>query len=278
MSPRHRPNRREFGGAARPNAPGRGAIGGDVPERRPDAGNGPGYWLGGRRPVLSAIRGGRAVRVAIAEGARFDEAVTAAAAAGLPVDRMPRADVDRLAGGDAHGCAAWVRPPLPTDLVETLERLSGQRPCLMIAADHIQDPHNLGAIARTADAVGAAALLIPDRRAAGVTAAAERAAAGAFGALPHVSVHNLAWALDQCRHAGFWTYGLSPEGDVDYTQADFADRAVLVVGAEGRGLGALVQRHCDRLIRLPMWGSVESLNASVAAGVLMYAWARQRRS
>ncbi len=249
--------------------------------RKPDRASGAvvedGYWLGGRHPVLAAVHDGRARRVAVAEGARFEELQTSAAERGLLLERLPRAEVDRLAGGDAHGCAAWVRPPHPAELSDTLRRLDGIRPCLLVVGDHIQDPHNLGAIARTADAVGAAGLIVPDRRAAGVTAAAERASAGALGALPHVPVHNLTWALDECRQAGFWTYGLAPDGEVEYMQADFADRAVLVVGAEGRGLGSLVSRHCDQRIRLPMWGTVASLNASVAAAVLMYAWVRQHR-
>lgn len=228
--------------------------------------------------MLAAVRGGRAQRIAVAEGARFEELMAAAGECGLPVERVPRATVDRLAGGDAHGCCAWVDPPRPSDLLELLQILKGVRPCLLVVGDHLEDPHNLGAIARTADGVGASGLILPDRRAAGVSAAVERASAGALGSLPHALVHNLSWALDQCRNAGFWTYGLAPDGAVDYAAADFADRAVLVVGAEGRGLGSVVSAHCDQLLRLPMWGHVESLNASVAAGVLMYAWARQQRS
>ena len=284
MSRADRPNRRSAasatgGPAARPvsrrdTPPATAVRGGTRAESTPPAG----YWLGGRRPVLNAVRSGRAGRVAVAEGARFEDLLAAAAEQGLRVERLARVEVDRLAGGDAHGCAAWVRPPRAVDLADVLRDVQGLRPCLLVLCDHIQDPHNLGAIARTADAVGAAAVIIPERRAAGVTPAAERASAGALGALPHVVVHNLAWALDQCRQSGFWTYGLAPDGDVDYAAADFADRAVLVVGAEGQGLGALVRRHCDQLIRLPMWGHVESLNASVAAGVLMYAWARQQRA
>ena len=282
MSRADRPGR----GDARSAARGRGSASarrGDLAApmanagRPPQVPQGDAYWLGGRRPVLAAVQAGRARKVALAEGARFDDLHSAAAERGLVVERLPRAEVDRFAGGDAHGCAALVRPPRPADLTDTLRRLDGIRPCLLVVGDHIQDPHNVGAIARTADAVGASALIVPDRRAAGITAAAERASAGALGSLPHVPVHNLTWALDECRQAGFWTYGLAPDGEIDYEQADFAERAVLVVGAEGRGLGTLVSRHCDQRIRLPMWGTVASLNASVAAGVLMYAWVRQHR-
>jgi 23S rRNA (guanosine2251-2'-O)-methyltransferase len=234
-----------------------------------------GYWLGGRRPVLAALRSGRARRVAVAEGAHgLDELLAAAAAARVQVSRLPRQEVDRLAGSPAHGCAAEVRPAVAVALDALIARCAGEPRALLVACDHIQDPHNLGAIARTADAAGAAGLILPERRAAGITAAAERTSAGALGALPCATVHNLAWAIEQCRRAGFWCYGAAPDGEVDYTRADFAARSVLVVGSEGAGLGRVVRRSCDRIVRLPMWGAVESLNAAVAAGILMYEWAR----
>ena len=235
----------------------------------------PTYWLSGRRPVAAALRAGRALRIAVADGAGgLDELLSAAAERRVPVQRMPRAALDRLADEEAHGCAAEVRPPAPTDLGELLARVPGRQRALLLACDHLQDPQNLGAVARTAEAVGAAGLILPDRRAAGVTAAAERASAGALAALPHAVVHNLSWALDRCREAGFWIYGAAADGAVDYAEADFASRTVLVIGAEGSGLGQVVRKRCDRLVRLPLWGGVESLNAAVAAGVLMYEWAR----
>jgi 23S rRNA (guanosine2251-2'-O)-methyltransferase len=247
-----------------------------VRARGPAARRRDGYWLSGRRAVLAALRAGRATRLVVAEGAQgtLGPILAAAAEAGVAAEALPRAEVDRLAGTEAQGCAAWVRRLPPADLDDTLQALQGRSPCLLVACDHIQDPHNLGAIARTAEAAGAAALVLPERRAAGVTAAAERVSAGALQALTHVVVHNVAWALGRCRRAGFWVYGLAPDGAADYAEVEFAPRAVIVVGAEGRGLGTAVRRACDLTVRLPMRGTVESLNASVAAGVLLYAWLR----
>jgi len=233
------------------------------------------YWLGGRQAVQAAMGRGRVRRLVVAEGATgLDALCVAASAAGIPAVRASRAEVDRLAGTDAQGCVAMVDPILPVDLETRLAQLPGERGALLVACDHVQDPHNLGAIARTAEAVGAAGLIIPAHRAAGLSAGAERAAAGALQSLPCIVVHNLTWALDRCRNAGFWTYGAALDGAVDFTQAGFAARTVLVVGAEGRGLSPLVRRHCDALVRLPMRGTVQSLNAAVAAGILMYEWVR----
>jgi len=252
---------------------------GNAPARRrggPQPGaQGPGYWLSGRRAVAAALQHGRVRRLLVSEGAHGLVALFAAAAAvGLVVERLPRDGLDRLAGTDAQGCVAWVIPIVPVDLEATLAALRQSPRALLVACDRIQDPQNLGAIARTAEAVAAAALILPTHRAAGLTPGAERSAAGALQALPCALVHNLTWALDRCRAAGFWTYGAALDGEVDFTRAAFAAKAVLVVGAEGRGLSPLVRRHCDRTVRLPMWGSVPSLNAAVAAGILMYEWTR----
>jgi 23S rRNA (guanosine2251-2'-O)-methyltransferase len=240
------------------------------------AGRGGGYWLSGRQAVLAAVRAGRARRLVLAEGAArsLGTLLAAAAAAGVSPELLPRRQVDGLAGTDAQGCAAWVRRLPAAGLEEVLAAVAGRSPCLLVACDHLQDPHNLGAVARSAEAVGAQALLLPDRRAAPVSAAAERVSAGALQALPHACVHNLAWALRRCREAGLWIYGLDPDGEADFRQVAFAPRAVLAVGNEGAGLGRTVRAACDVLVRLPMRGTVESLNAAVAAGVLLYGWLR----
>lgn len=234
------------------------------------------YWLSGRQAVAAALRRGRVHRLVLAADAGGLEALAAAAlAARVPVERSPRAAVDRLADTDAQGCAALVDPIAPVALEECLAAVAPGAPALLVACDHLLDPHNLGAIARTAEAVGAAGMIIPERRAAGLSAGAERSAAGALQSLPCALVHNLPWALDRCRAAGFWTYGAAVDAPADFAQVGFAPRSVLVVGAEAKGLAPLVRRHCDALVRLPMRGSVQSLNAAVAAGVLMYAWLRE---
>lgn len=226
--------------------------------------------------MQAALARGRVRRLAVLPGAGgLDRLIAEAAGAGIPLLRLGRAELDRLAGGDAQGCAAWVDPLPSVDLDDRLAAIDPRAPALLVACDHLQDPRNLGAIARTAAAVGAGGLIIPDRRAAGLGAGAERTAAGALQALPCILVHNLTWALDRCRATGFWCYGAAADGALDYAEADFAPRTVLVLGAEGRGLAPLVRRHCDALVRLPMRGGVQSLNAAVAAGILMYEWVRQ---
>lgn len=237
------------------------------------------YWLGGRHNAAAALRSGRAHRLAVAEGARgLERLLELAAAAGVPVQRLPSGALRALAGPEAQGCAALVQPlkPLP------LEQLLGEQPpALLVACDHLQDPHNLGAVARTLEAAGGAGLILPLRRACPVTPAAERAAAGAFDFLPWAAVHNLAQALDHCRRAGFWVFGADPDAAPawgDEAGIDWAPRSVLVVGSEGRGLAPLSRRHCDRLVALPLLGRGESLNASVAAGILVYDWVRWRQA
>ncbi len=232
-------------------------------------------WLTGQHVVAAALEHGRVRRLALlAEGRGLEGLELVARERGVPVERLPRPALDQLAGGDAQGCAA-LATALPTvDLDALLAAVAQERRVLLVALDHLQDPHNLGAIARTAEAAGATGLLLPNRRAAGLTAAAERASAGALQWLRLVEVHNLGGALQRCQEAGFWVYGSAPDGEVDYRQADFAPRSVLVVGAEERGMAPLVRRRCDRVVRLPMFGRVASLNASVAAALLMYAWAQ----
>lgn len=232
-------------------------------------------WLTGPHVVAAALERGRVRRLALlADGHGLERLELAARGLGVPVERMPRSALDQLAGGDAQGCAALATALSTVDLDDLLASVADERRVLLVALDHLQDPHNLGAIARTADAAGATGLLLPSRRAAGISAAAERASAGGLQWLRAAEVHNLGVALQRCQEAGFWVYGSAPDGEVDYRQADFAPRSVLVVGAEERGMAPLVRRHCDRVLRLPMFGHVASLNASVAAALLMYAWAQ----
>ena len=269
--------------AARPSGSTRGAPPGpDGLRREASAARGAGptatYWLGGRRTAAAALRSGRALRLAVAAGTHGMEALEAGAATrGVPLARLPGEELVALAGEEAQGCAALV-PRLSGVLLEDLLADDGRRSPdgarLLLACDRLQDPRNLGAIARTLEAAGGRGLILPRHRAAGVTPAAERAAAGAFESLPWAEVHNLPQALGMCRRAGFWIYGAAPEGDPVRQGVDWANRSVLVVGAEGRGLAPLVRRGCDRLVALPMRGAVESLNASVAAGILLYDWVR----
>jgi 23S rRNA (guanosine2251-2'-O)-methyltransferase len=140
----------------------------------------------------------------------------------------------------------------------------------------VEDPHNLGAIIRTAHAAGADAVVIAERRAAGLTEAVAKAAVGALEYLPVARVGNVARALEDLKSRGFWIYGLDERGEESYDRVDYATPTAFVLGGEGKGLHQLVRRHCDFLIRIPMAGRIPSLNVSVAAGVVLFEWKRRR--
>ncbi len=178
----------------------------------------------------------------------------------------------------AHQGVIALAPPFP---YVTLEEVIGRRPegasRLIVLLDHLTDPHNVGAIVRTAEAAGAAGVVLPERRSAGINATVRKAAAGAAAHLPIARIANIAAAIRVLKKAGIWVAGAdaSPEA-VDLAQADLNRDLALVIGAEGTGLSQLVRRECDFLVRIPMRGRVASLNASVAAAILIYEALRQR--
>ena len=230
----------------------------------------------GVHPVRELLRAGAELHRVLVDAdrrrtAEVAETLDLAREREVPIAEVAREDVDEVAPGQVHQGIVALAPPFPyADLGGVLAGVSGQRR-LIVALDGITDPHNVGSIARTAEAVGAAALVVPARRAAGVTPTVEKAAAGALAHLPVVQVTNLVRALGQCKKAGFWVVGLDAEGDVDVADCDLLDEpVVLVVGAEGEGLARLTHVECDALVRLAMRGKVASLNASVAAAVAMY--------
>ena len=161
-------------------------------------------------------------------------------------------------------------------LEDVLENASDES--TIVVLDSVQDPHNLGAIIRSADGAGAAAVVIPERRSASLTEAAAKAASGALASLSVVRVKNLGRALEQLKEADFWIYGFDSEATADYDSIDYADRSALVMGGESRGLREKVAARCDFLVRIPLAGTVSSLNVSVAAGIAMFEIERQRRS
>lgn len=243
---------------------------------------GPGRIVGGLHPVRELLRAGQPVdRVLVAEsrGASpvLDEILTLAQAAGLPVDRVARHDLDRQADGLVHQGVLVHAPAFAyATLDAVLDAAAGH--ALLVALDGVTDPHNLGSIARTAEAVGAHGLIVPGRRSATVTPTAEKAGAGALAHLPVVQVPNLVRALGELGAAGVWSLGLDGDAEVELGEHPLrSEPCVLVVGAEGQGLARLVRERCDALVRLPMVGQVGSLNASVAAGVALYELLRARR-
>lgn len=236
--------------------------------------------LYGRNPVLEALRSGRPARkLVLAHGvqaeSRLEEILSLAAQRGIPVEESPRRRLDDIAHTEHHqGVAGYFhsRPPLSLD--DLLGR--ARQPALLLVLDGIQDPQNLGALARCADAAGADGLVIPRHRAASLTPAAAKASAGASEYVPVVSVPNLAHALQRIGEAGIWRVGLAAEGSVRYDAFDYTSAVALVVGAEGEGLRPITRRSCDAVVSLPMLGHVSSLNAAAAGAVLLYEAARQR--
>jgi 23S rRNA (guanosine2251-2'-O)-methyltransferase len=146
---------------------------------------------------------------------------------------------------------------------------------LLVLLDGVEDPHNLGAIIRTAHAAGAAAVLAPERRAAGITETVAKAAAGALEHLPVVRIGNVSQTLEELKSRGFWIYGLDERASALYSETDYATPTVFVLGGEGQGLHQLVKKHCDVLVRIPMSGAISSLNVSVAAGIALFEWRRR---
>jgi len=199
-------------------------------------------------------------------------------ASGVPVRFLPREQLDRLARVPAHqGVVAVTAAKKYTDVDDILHNRGGAH-AFIVVLDGVEDPHNLGAIIRTADAAGADGVVIPERRAAGVTGTVAKASAGASEHLPIARVTNIARTLQELKEQDVWIVGLDERGPQPYDSLDYNMDCALVLGAEGKGLHDLVRRRCDFLVSIPTLGKVPSLNVSVAAGVVMCEVARQRRA
>lgn len=199
-------------------------------------------------------------------------------AAGIPVRFENRQQLDRMAKSAAHqGAVAAVTAKEYTDVEDVLAQRRG-RWAFVVVLDGVEDPHNLGAIIRTADAAGADGIVIPERRAAGVTGTVVKASAGASEHLPIARVTNIARTVEELKQQNIWTVGLDERGGQSYEQLDYKMDCALVLGAEGKGLHDLVRKKCDFVVSIPMHGSVPSLNVSVAAAVVMYEMVRQRKA
>ena len=195
----------------------------------------------------------------------------------VPVRFVPREELDRLTGSGVHqGVAAVTSAKQYADLDDVLENRRG-RHAFVLVLDGVEDPHNLGAIIRTADAAGADGILIPERRAAGVTGTVAKASAGASEYVPISRITNVARTLEELKSRNIWTVGLDERGQQTYDALDYNMDCAIVLGAEGKGLHDLVRKRCDFLVSIPMRGKVPSLNVSVAGAVIMYEVARQRR-
>jgi len=231
--------------------------------------------LAGIHPVAEALRAARPLeRVLVAKGAggpRLQEIIDLARQNSIPLRFEPRPALDRLAGTAAHQGVVALGA---SQRYRSLEDVAGGAR-LLVFLDGVEDPHNLGAVIRTAHAAGADAIVIPERRAAGLTDVVAKAAAGALEHLPVVRVGNLNRALDGIKDSGFSVYGVDERGTVDYDQLNYGSPAALVLGGEGKGLHEMVRKRCDAIVKIPMAGKISSLNVSVAAGIVLFDWKRR---
>jgi 23S rRNA (guanosine2251-2'-O)-methyltransferase len=237
-------------------------------------------WLTGFHAVEEALAAGRALdRIVIARGRhgeRVEAVVQLARSKSVPVRFEDRLQIDRLTGmRDHQGIAALAAAKPALELEDLLAAKTPQG--LLVLLDGIEDPHNLGAIVRTALAAGANGVVIPERRAAGLTDTVERASAGALAHLPVARVKNLVRAMEEMKAAGYWLIGLDERAEKKYTEADFSGQVGLVLGGEGEGLHELTRKRCDFLVSIPTSGPVRSLNVSVAAGIVLFEVVRQRQ-
>ncbi len=236
-------------------------------------------WLTGFHAVEEALTAGRPLdRIVIARGRhgeRVEAVVRLAKANSVSVRFEDRQQIDRLVGTREHQGVAALGAAKPAVELEDLLRLKTGHG-LLVLLDGIEDPHNLGAIVRTSLAAGASGVIIPERRAAGLTDTVERASAGALAHLPVARVKNLVRAMEEMKEAGYWLVGLDERADKTYTSVDLKGSVGIVLGREGEGLHELTRKRCDFLVSIPTTGPVRSLNVSVAAGVMLFEAVRQR--
>lgn len=237
--------------------------------------------IAGRNPVMEAIRSGRSIEsILVAKGERSGSVVAIIAKAkqkNIPVKDVDSKKLDFLAKGVNHqGIVAQcaVKEYSTLEEIFALAEDRGESP-FIIVLDKIEDPHNLGAIIRTAECAGAHGVIIPERRSAGLSYTVEKTSAGALEYMPVVRVKNISAVLQKLKDKGIWVYGADMDGE-HYKKVNFDGAVALVIGNEGKGISPLVAKDCDVIVSLPMKGKINSLNASVAAGILMYEIADKR--
>ena len=239
--------------------------------------------LTGIHAVREALQAGSPFdRIVIAKGrqdTRIEEIVQLARAQNIPVRFEDRNQLDHLANSRDHQgvvAVAAARPPATLEDILEHANKSKDQMGLIVLLDGVEDPHNLGAIIRTALAAGAHGIVIPERRAAGLTDTVARASAGALAHLPVAKVTNLARSMEELKEAGYWLVGLHETAEKSYTEVDYTTPTGIVMGGEGNGLHELTRKRCDFVVSLPTTGPVRSLNVSVATGVVLFEALRQR--
>ncbi len=238
--------------------------------------------IAGRNPVSEAIRSSRTIdKILVARGTRTGAVVGILAKAKekkIPVKEVDSKKLDFLSGGANHQgiiAMAAVKEYSTVDDIFQLAQERGEKP-FIIVLDEVEDPHNLGAIIRTAECTGAHGIIIPKRRSATLSYSVGKSSAGAVEYVPVARVTNIPNTIDELKEKGLWVFGADMNG-TDYTECNFEGAVALVIGNEGKGIGRLVREKCDQIVSLPMKGKINSLNASVAAGVLMYAVSSKRK-
>lgn len=238
--------------------------------------------IAGRNPVSEAIRSSRTIdKILVARGLRTGAVVGILAKAKekkIPIKEVDSKKLDFLSGGANHQgiiAMAAVKEYSTVDDIFLLAQQRGEKP-FIIVLDEVEDPHNLGAIIRTAECTGAHGIIIPKRRSATLSYSVGKSSAGAVEYVPVARVTNIPNTIDELKEKGLWVFGADMNG-TDYTECNFDGAVALVIGNEGKGIGRLVREKCDQIVSLPMKGKINSLNASVAAGVLMYAVSSKRK-
>lgn len=237
------------------------------------------FLICGRNSVSEFLKSRGVRRVFLKEGKKDDRLLSLAVLAekqGVPVEEVKEEKLDDMSGGVVHqGIAALLKPYEYADLDRVLADWEGKSP-ILILLDGLEDVRNLGAIVRTAECAGAAAVLLPKHKSPPVTAAAMKTAAGAFAYLPVCQTGNIRQTLEMLKEKGFWVVGADMDGESLYYEANLKGPLVIVMGAEGKGVSPLTRKMCDFCVRIPMKGKVSSLNVSVAAALLIYEAAKQR--
>lgn len=240
-------------------------------------------YIYGRHPVLEALNSGaRIQQIVLADGQKqsgtLAEILAAAQQSDTPVEWVSKGKMTQLVGRDAnHQGVVAALPPFRYSSVDAILARAGDEPPFLLLLDGIQDVHNFGALIRTAEAAGMHGIIIPQHRAAGVTATVYKSSAGAAFHMPIAQETNMTRTIQQLQERGIWFAGLEMDGAQPYDRANLRGPLGIVLGAEGRGLSRLVAEQCDFLVRLPMQGAVSSLNASVAGGIVIYEALRQRQ-
>lgn len=238
----------------------------------------------GRNPVVEALKAPlRIDKILLAEkirGEKITEILSLARRSNIPVETVPQKRIIELGGTHAQGILAFVKMKSSVTFEQILSKGKEQlaEPPFVVLLDSVQDPHNLGAILRASDGAGVHGVILPKRRSAGLTTSVVKASAGAAAHVPTVVVSNLNYAIDKLRSEKVWIVGADQNADQIYTEVDLSGALGVVVGGEGRGLHRLVKQNCDFLVRIPMYGRVSSLNASVATALLLFEARRQRRN